>query len=201
MNVLLQSIATKIFSTVCFHMSPQTACPRRGKVTLVALVWLFSTVKKRWEILLQNIAPQFSCFACLYNITQHLDFLRKLNTSNQKDIALRFENIISPKFISKSFHFWTNFTKELCSACCCCFLSILYLENLFMTFSWIPKIYQIREGCKIKCPFSRPLLLRPPSSPLPPLRSAICDYRTQVSLVRSLCPDVRPSVRQWDTFV
>ena len=86
MNVLLQSIATKIFSTVCFHMSPQTACPRRGKVTLVALVWLFSTVKKRWEILLQNIAPQFSCFACLYNITQHLDFLRKLNTSNQKDI-------------------------------------------------------------------------------------------------------------------
>ena len=31
-------------STVCFQMYPQIACLRRGKVTLVALVRLFSTV-------------------------------------------------------------------------------------------------------------------------------------------------------------
>ena len=33
-----------LFSTVCIQMSPQIACPRRCIVTLVAFVWLFSTV-------------------------------------------------------------------------------------------------------------------------------------------------------------
>ena len=32
------------FSTLRFQMSPQMLCPRRGKVTLAALVWFFSTV-------------------------------------------------------------------------------------------------------------------------------------------------------------
>ena len=33
-----------LFSVVCFQMSPQIACLRRGKVTLAAFVRLFSTV-------------------------------------------------------------------------------------------------------------------------------------------------------------
>ena len=35
---------TKDF-TVCFQVSPQITCPRRGKVTLIAFIWLFSTVR------------------------------------------------------------------------------------------------------------------------------------------------------------
>ena len=34
----------RLFSTVRFQMWPQIACMRRGKVTLVAFVWLFSAV-------------------------------------------------------------------------------------------------------------------------------------------------------------
>ena len=33
------------FSSVHFHMSPQTECMKRGIVTSVAFVWLFSTVR------------------------------------------------------------------------------------------------------------------------------------------------------------
>ena len=40
-----------LFSTVCFQMSPQIACPRRGIVTLVAFVWPFSAV--RFQMTLQ----------------------------------------------------------------------------------------------------------------------------------------------------
>ena len=43
-----------LFSTVRFQMSPQTASQRRGKVTLVALVWLFSTVRFQ-------MCPQMVC--------------------------------------------------------------------------------------------------------------------------------------------
>ena len=35
---------TKDF-TVCFQVSPQITCPRRGKVTLIAFIWLLSTVR------------------------------------------------------------------------------------------------------------------------------------------------------------
>ena len=34
-----------LFSTVRFQMSPQIACLRRGIVTLLAFLWLFSTVR------------------------------------------------------------------------------------------------------------------------------------------------------------
>ena len=33
-----------VFTTMCFYMFPQTDCPSRCKVTLVAFVWFFSTV-------------------------------------------------------------------------------------------------------------------------------------------------------------
>ena len=38
--------AVSLVSTVCFQMSPQTACPRGGIVALVAFVWLFKCVLK-----------------------------------------------------------------------------------------------------------------------------------------------------------
>ena len=43
-----------LFSTVCFQMSPQIACLRKGKVTLVAFVRLFSTVRFQ-------MFPQIAC--------------------------------------------------------------------------------------------------------------------------------------------
>ena len=33
-----------LFSTVCFQMCPQTSCTRGGIITLVTFIWLFSTV-------------------------------------------------------------------------------------------------------------------------------------------------------------
>ena len=43
-----------LFSTVYFQMCPQIACLSRGKVTLVAFVWLFSTVYFQ-------MCPQIAC--------------------------------------------------------------------------------------------------------------------------------------------
>ena len=43
-----------LFSTVCFQMCPQIACLRRGKVTLVAFVQLFSAV-------CFQMSPQVAC--------------------------------------------------------------------------------------------------------------------------------------------
>ena len=44
----------RLFSTVCFQMYPQMAWLRRGKVALVAFVWLFSTV-------CFQMSPQIAC--------------------------------------------------------------------------------------------------------------------------------------------
>ena len=43
-----------LFSTVCFQMCPQIACQRWGIVTLVASVWLFSAVGFQ-------MCPQIAC--------------------------------------------------------------------------------------------------------------------------------------------
>ena len=43
-----------LFSTMHFQMSPQVACTRRGIITLVAFVWLFSTVHFQ-------MSPQIAC--------------------------------------------------------------------------------------------------------------------------------------------
>ena len=43
-----------LFSTVRFQMCPQMACPRRSKVTLVAFVWLVSIVRF-------HMSPQMAC--------------------------------------------------------------------------------------------------------------------------------------------
>ena len=43
-----------IFPTVRFQMCPQMACPRRSKVTLVAFVWLVSIVRF-------HMSPQMAC--------------------------------------------------------------------------------------------------------------------------------------------
>ena len=43
-----------LFSTVCFQMSPQNVCPRRCIVTLVAFVQLFSSV-------CFQMSPQMTC--------------------------------------------------------------------------------------------------------------------------------------------
>ena len=45
-----------LFSTVRFQMSLQMFCPRRCKVTLVAFVWLFSTV--RFQMRPQIVCPR-----------------------------------------------------------------------------------------------------------------------------------------------
>ena len=45
-----------LFSTVCFQMCPQIACLRGCKVTLVAFVWFFSTVR-------YQMSPQIACLS------------------------------------------------------------------------------------------------------------------------------------------
>ena len=45
-----------LFSTVCFQMCPQTVCLKRGKVALVAFVRLFSTM--RFQMCLQIACPR-----------------------------------------------------------------------------------------------------------------------------------------------
>ena len=64
---------------VCLQMSPQIVCPRRGKVTLVAFVWLFSTV--RLKMFLRR------CKVTLHPLTKCL-----------------FRRLSSPLFSGLSFH-------------------------------------------------------------------------------------------------
>ena len=47
-----------LFFTVRFQMCPQIVCPRRCKVTLVAFVWLFFTV--RFQMCPQSVCPRRS---------------------------------------------------------------------------------------------------------------------------------------------
>ena len=53
-----------LFSSVCFHMIPQITCLDRCKVTLVAFVWLFSTVHFQ-------VSPQMVCICCCSNVASN----------------------------------------------------------------------------------------------------------------------------------
>ena len=60
----------------------------------------------------------------------------------------------------------------------------------------------VSKNCRLSCNVGWTLFLPYHVTPKSRLRSIInCFYRTQVSLVRSLCPDVRPDVCPWDTLL
>ena len=53
-NCIALVVVVWLFSSVCFQMRPQMACPRRCIVTLATFVWLFPTVSFQ-------MCPQIGC--------------------------------------------------------------------------------------------------------------------------------------------